>query len=150
MAISADYWKCYSYFYYNVASRGRESLPTAPNVTDTTGLDYTDLPHSQIRKVLLIPNSYWSHIWIPMHCRNRFYLPFSLLFCKLSGATHYLSFCWYLAHWRLSLEVNLLALSWQITASRLLLSKQTIPHYYLTVDTCVDKLVEWASAPSIS
>ncbi|KAG5021542.1 hypothetical protein JHK85_017884 [Glycine max] len=28
----------------------------------------------------------------------------------------------------------------KVTASRLLLSKQTIPHYYLTVDTCVDKL----------
>ncbi|KAG6491573.1 hypothetical protein ZIOFF_046505 [Zingiber officinale] len=30
----------------------------------------------------------------------------------------------------------------KVTASRLLLSKQTIPHYYLTVDTRVDKLVE--------
>lgn len=30
----------------------------------------------------------------------------------------------------------------KVTASRLLLSKQTIPHYYLTVDTCVDKLTE--------
>ncbi|KAK4801978.1 hypothetical protein SAY86_000181 [Trapa natans] len=30
----------------------------------------------------------------------------------------------------------------KITASRLLFSKQTIPHYYLTVDTCVDKLME--------
>ncbi|GMH14224.1 hypothetical protein Nepgr_016065 [Nepenthes gracilis] len=30
----------------------------------------------------------------------------------------------------------------KVTASRLLLSKQTIPHYYLTVDTCVDKLLE--------
>lgn len=30
----------------------------------------------------------------------------------------------------------------KVTASRLLLSKQTIPHYYLTVDTCVDKLIE--------
>lgn len=30
----------------------------------------------------------------------------------------------------------------KVTASRLLLSKQTIPHYYLTVDTCVDKLME--------
>ncbi|KAK9923680.1 hypothetical protein M0R45_032087 [Rubus argutus] len=30
----------------------------------------------------------------------------------------------------------------KVTASRLLFSKQTIPHYYLTVDTCVDKLVE--------
>ncbi|KAI0501378.1 hypothetical protein KFK09_016323 [Dendrobium nobile] len=29
-----------------------------------------------------------------------------------------------------------------VTASRLLLSKQTIPHYYLTVDTCVDKLMQ--------
>lgn len=28
-----------------------------------------------------------------------------------------------------------------MTASRLLFSKQTIPHYYLTVDTCVDKLM---------
>ncbi|KAG8643294.1 dihydrolipoyllysine-residue acetyltransferase component 2 of pyruvate dehydrogenase complex, mitochondrial isoform X2 [Manihot esculenta] len=28
----------------------------------------------------------------------------------------------------------------KVTASRLLFSKQTIPHYYLTVDTCVDKL----------
>lgn len=33
----------------------------------------------------------------------------------------------------------------KVTASRLLLSKQTIPHYYLTVDTCVDKLVELRS-----
>lgn len=30
----------------------------------------------------------------------------------------------------------------KVTASRLLLSKQTIPHYYLSVDTCVDKLME--------
>ncbi|KAL6003597.1 hypothetical protein ACLOJK_023830 [Asimina triloba] len=29
----------------------------------------------------------------------------------------------------------------KVTASRLLLSKQSIPHYYLTVDTCVDKLM---------
>lgn len=29
----------------------------------------------------------------------------------------------------------------KITASRLLFSKQTIPHYYLTVDTCVDNLM---------
>ncbi|KFK35653.1 hypothetical protein AALP_AA4G019200 [Arabis alpina] len=29
----------------------------------------------------------------------------------------------------------------KITASRLAFSKQTIPHYYLTVDTCVDKLM---------
>jgi pyruvate dehydrogenase E2 component (dihydrolipoamide acetyltransferase) len=33
----------------------------------------------------------------------------------------------------------------KITASRLLLSKQTIPHYYLTVDTCVDKLIDLRS-----
>ncbi|KAG5535425.1 hypothetical protein RHGRI_023251 [Rhododendron griersonianum] len=33
----------------------------------------------------------------------------------------------------------------KITASRLLLSKQTIPHYYLTVDTRVDKLMELRS-----
>ncbi|KAL1559152.1 dihydrolipoyllysine-residue acetyltransferase [Salvia divinorum] len=30
----------------------------------------------------------------------------------------------------------------KVTALRLLQSKQTIPHYYLTVDTCVDKLME--------
>ncbi|GMH14221.1 hypothetical protein Nepgr_016062 [Nepenthes gracilis] len=30
----------------------------------------------------------------------------------------------------------------KVTASRLLISKQIIPHYYLTVDTCVDKLME--------
>lgn len=30
----------------------------------------------------------------------------------------------------------------KVTASRLLLSKQTIPHYYLTVDTRVDKLMQ--------
>ncbi|CAM8956384.1 unnamed protein product [Rhodiola kirilowii] len=30
----------------------------------------------------------------------------------------------------------------KVTASRLLLSKQTIPHYYLTVDACVDKLMD--------
>ncbi|KAJ1424511.1 Single hybrid motif [Sesbania bispinosa] len=29
----------------------------------------------------------------------------------------------------------------KVTASRLLLSKQTIPHYYLTVDACVDKIM---------
>ncbi|XAR67600.1 Dihydrolipoyllysine-residue acetyltransferase [Bertholletia excelsa] len=33
----------------------------------------------------------------------------------------------------------------KVTASRLLMSKQTIPHYYLTVDTCVDKLMELRS-----
>ncbi|XP_042485429.1 dihydrolipoyllysine-residue acetyltransferase component 3 of pyruvate dehydrogenase complex, mitochondrial-like [Macadamia integrifolia] len=32
-----------------------------------------------------------------------------------------------------------------ITASRLLLSKQTIPYYYLSVDTCVDKLMDLRS-----
>ena len=30
----------------------------------------------------------------------------------------------------------------QITAKRLLLSKQTIPHYYLSLDTQVDKLLK--------
>ncbi|KAK6125053.1 hypothetical protein DH2020_041231 [Rehmannia glutinosa] len=66
-----------------LASRGKEASQ-APKVDTTTsaGLDYSDIPHSQIRKV---------------------------------------------------------------TASRLLLSKQTIPHYYLTVDTCVDKLMELRS-----
>ncbi|KAK6128046.1 hypothetical protein DH2020_038210 [Rehmannia glutinosa] len=33
----------------------------------------------------------------------------------------------------------------KVTALRLLQSKQTIPHYYLTVDTCVDKLMELRS-----
>ncbi|MBA0839896.1 hypothetical protein Goarm_005588 [Gossypium armourianum] len=33
----------------------------------------------------------------------------------------------------------------KVTASRLLISKQTIPHYYLTVDTCVDKLLDLRS-----
>ncbi|XP_058068560.1 dihydrolipoyllysine-residue acetyltransferase component 3 of pyruvate dehydrogenase complex, mitochondrial-like isoform X2 [Magnolia sinica] len=33
----------------------------------------------------------------------------------------------------------------KVSASLLLLSKQTIPHYYLTVDTCVDKLVSLRS-----
>ncbi|KAA8531240.1 hypothetical protein F0562_005949 [Nyssa sinensis] len=33
----------------------------------------------------------------------------------------------------------------KVTASRLLLSKQTIPHYYLSVDTCVDKLMDLRS-----
>lgn len=33
----------------------------------------------------------------------------------------------------------------KVTASRLLLSKQTIPHYYLTVDTCVDTLLQLRS-----
>lgn len=33
----------------------------------------------------------------------------------------------------------------KVTASRLLMSKQTIPHYYLTVDTRVDKLMELRS-----
>lgn len=62
-----------------LASRGKES--TAPKPKDAAGapLDYSDIPHTQIRKV---------------------------------------------------------------TASRLLFSKQTIPHYYLTVDTCVDKLMD--------
>lgn len=68
-----------------LASRGKEVSATAPTAKDAktaAALDYTDLPHSQIRKV---------------------------------------------------------------TASRLLLSKQTIPHYYLTVDTCVDKLMDLRS-----
>lgn len=30
----------------------------------------------------------------------------------------------------------------QVTAKRLLLSKQTIPHYYLSLDTQVDKLLK--------
>eukprot|EP00262_Sarcandra_glabra_P000632 TRINITY_DN1076_c1_g2_i1.p1 TRINITY_DN1076_c1_g2~~TRINITY_DN1076_c1_g2_i1.p1 ORF type:complete len:441 (-),score=90.65 TRINITY_DN1076_c1_g2_i1:372-1613(-) len=33
----------------------------------------------------------------------------------------------------------------KVTASRLLLAKQSIPHYYLTVDTCVDKLMDLRS-----
>ncbi|KAB1669531.1 hypothetical protein ES319_1Z016800v1 [Gossypium barbadense] len=33
----------------------------------------------------------------------------------------------------------------KVTASGLLISKQTIPHYYLTVDTCVDKLLDLRS-----
>ncbi|XWS12099.1 hypothetical protein CRYUN_Cryun37aG0061300 [Craigia yunnanensis] len=33
----------------------------------------------------------------------------------------------------------------KVTASRLLFSKQTIPHYYLTLDTCVDKLMDLRS-----
>ncbi|CAL1399762.1 unnamed protein product [Linum trigynum] len=33
----------------------------------------------------------------------------------------------------------------KVTAARLLLSKQTVPHYYLTVDTHVDKLMELRS-----
>ncbi|XP_010540204.1 PREDICTED: dihydrolipoyllysine-residue acetyltransferase component 2 of pyruvate dehydrogenase complex, mitochondrial-like [Tarenaya hassleriana] len=33
----------------------------------------------------------------------------------------------------------------KVTASRLSFSKQTIPHYYLTVDTCVDKLMDLRS-----
>ncbi|XP_030525492.1 dihydrolipoyllysine-residue acetyltransferase component 2 of pyruvate dehydrogenase complex, mitochondrial isoform X2 [Rhodamnia argentea] len=60
---------------------GRMEVPAAASkqkFTTAPGLDYTDIPHSQIRK---------------------------------------------------------------ITASRLLFSKQTIPHYYLTVDICVDKLM---------
>ncbi|CAF1704417.1 unnamed protein product [Brassica napus] len=31
--------------------------------------------------------------------------------------------------------------TYTVTASRLAFSKQTIPHYYLTVDTCVDKMM---------
>ncbi len=31
----------------------------------------------------------------------------------------------------------------QVTAKRLLLSKQTIPHYYLSLDTHVDKLLKY-------
>ncbi|XP_022715182.1 dihydrolipoyllysine-residue acetyltransferase component 2 of pyruvate dehydrogenase complex, mitochondrial-like [Durio zibethinus] len=33
----------------------------------------------------------------------------------------------------------------KVTASRLLFSKQTIPHYYLTVDICVDRLMDLRS-----
>lgn len=65
-----------------LALRGKEVSEAPKAGTATSGLDYTDIPHSQIRKV---------------------------------------------------------------TASRLLQSKQTIPHYYLTVDTCVDKLMELRS-----
>ncbi|RZC65333.1 hypothetical protein C5167_009025 [Papaver somniferum] len=35
----------------------------------------------------------------------------------------------------------------KITASHLLQLKQTIPHYYLTVDSCVDKLMEYGYFP---
>ncbi|XP_051134782.1 dihydrolipoyllysine-residue acetyltransferase component 3 of pyruvate dehydrogenase complex, mitochondrial-like [Andrographis paniculata] len=64
-----------------LASPGK-AAPKSDAAAISTSLDYTDIPHSQIRKV---------------------------------------------------------------TASRLLQSKQTIPHYYLTVDTCVDKLMELRS-----
>ncbi|CAI9114368.1 OLC1v1015079C1 [Oldenlandia corymbosa var. corymbosa] len=62
-----------------LASRGKEAPASKVSTGVAAGLDYIDIPHTQIRKV---------------------------------------------------------------TASRLLLSKQTIPHYYLTVDTCVDKLMD--------
>ncbi|BFG24227.1 hypothetical protein CerSpe_105010 [Prunus speciosa] len=62
-----------------LASRGKEAPKAKGGAPAASALDYTDIPHSQIRK---------------------------------------------------------------ITASRLLLSKQTIPHYYLTVDTCVDRLMD--------
>ncbi|CAO2834957.1 unnamed protein product [Amaranthus hypochondriacus] len=65
-----------------LASRGKESPVTVPKASEGVGLDFLDIPHTQIRK---------------------------------------------------------------ITAARLLTSKQTIPHYYLTVDTCVDKLMELRS-----
>ncbi|KAH9613344.1 hypothetical protein KSS87_022400 [Heliosperma pusillum] len=68
------------------ASRGKESATPARKAAEVSGLDYSDIPHTQIRK---------------------------------------------------------------ITASRLLLSKQTIPHYYLTVDTCVDKLMEYLHCASL-
>ncbi|KAH9623643.1 hypothetical protein KSS87_021987, partial [Heliosperma pusillum] len=70
----------------NLASRGKESATPARKAAEVSGLDYSDIPHTQIRK---------------------------------------------------------------ITASRLLLSKQTIPHYYLTVDTCVDKLMEYLHCASL-
>ncbi|KAL8153424.1 hypothetical protein V2J09_011184 [Rumex salicifolius] len=62
-----------------LASSKKEAPATPKGAAASATLDYTDLPHTQIRKV---------------------------------------------------------------TASRLLMSKQTIPHYYLTVDSCVDKLME--------
>lgn len=65
-----------------LASRGKESPVSVPKASEGVGLNYSDIPHTQIRKV---------------------------------------------------------------TAARLLLSKQTIPHYYLTVDTCVDKLLDLRS-----
>lgn len=65
-----------------LASQGKEAPAVAQKAAGGAALDYSDIPHSQIRKV---------------------------------------------------------------TASRLLLSKQTIPHYYLTVDTCVDQLMELRS-----
>ncbi|KAF6157234.1 hypothetical protein GIB67_041695 [Kingdonia uniflora] len=65
--------------YLASGEKGASALASKAKDTTTASLDFTDLPHTQIRK---------------------------------------------------------------ITASRLLLSKQTIPHYYLTVDTCVDKLMD--------
>uniref|UniRef100_A0A7C8Z6Y9 Acetyltransferase component of pyruvate dehydrogenase complex n=1 Tax=Opuntia streptacantha TaxID=393608 RepID=A0A7C8Z6Y9_OPUST len=62
-----------------LASQGKEAPVAERRAAQGVGLDYLDIPHTQIRKV---------------------------------------------------------------TAARLLMSKQTIPHYYLTVDTCVDKLME--------
>jgi len=47
------------------------------------------------------------------------------------------------------LDANSLRMCWpfvQVTANRLLQSKQTIPHYYLTVDARVDKLVKYVSS----
>lgn len=42
-------------FPYGVASRGKEVSATAPKAKDTTAaaLDYVDIPHSQIRKVII-------------------------------------------------------------------------------------------------
>lgn len=65
-----------------LASQSKESPVSARKASEGVGLDFSDIPHTQIRKV---------------------------------------------------------------TASRLLMSKQTIPHYYLTVDTCVDKLMKLRS-----
>jgi pyruvate dehydrogenase E2 component (dihydrolipoamide acetyltransferase) len=80
------------------------------------GLGYVDLPNTQIRKVRSVP---WDSSNLELFKYN------FCLWCPLLLLT--------------ASNFNFL----QVTANRLLQSKQTIPHYYLTVDSRVDKLIKY-------
>ncbi len=96
-----------------------------------TEVDYTDIPNTQIRRVksLILSNCENSnlkeHWWIQLLVSRLCVVPKHPDGVQLLNLNFGLCF------------------AMQVTAKRLLLSKQTIPHYYLSIDTHVDKLLKY-------
>lgn len=132
----------------SAAPSGAPAAAAAPGAAPPLeSVDYTDIPNSQIRKVgpcwsHLVRSFFWrlcSHGLTKLHDRvvRSTSCKSSRKLCNLSCALLYRVFNnvgWFT---RFDLPLWL-----QITASRLLQSKQTIPHYYLSSEVRVDKLLE--------